>query len=175
MGTAPALAAGTWTLEPATARAAFAARNFAVKTVDGAIAVTGATVEVDAAGRPVRLVASLDPASIDTGHPRRDKDLRGRRFLDVAAHPGLELTATRFVATADGWRTDAVLRVHGHDVELPLHGHLPDGVPSGDRVRVTGTARLDLRAAGIRVPGFMVGRYVDITVSAHFIRPTSVH
>ena len=87
----------------------------------------------------------------------------------------MQLTASRFVATADGWRTDAVLRVHGHDVVLALDGRAPDGVPGADRVRVTGTARLDLRAAGIRVPGFMVGRYVDITVSAEFIRTTSVH
>ena len=175
MGTAPALAAGTWTVDLTTARAAFAARNFFVKTVDGAITVTAATIEIDPAGRPVRLVADLDPATIDTGHPRRDKDLRGKRFLDVAAQPTMRLTASQFGATADGWRTDAVLRVHGRDVVLALDGRAPEGLPRVDRVRITGTARLDLRAAGIRVPGFMVGRYVDITVSAEFIRTTSVH
>ncbi len=33
------------------------------------------------------------------------------------------------------------------------------------RLRVNATARLDLHDAGIRVPGFMVRRFVDVTIS----------
>jgi len=166
------IAAGAWTVDTARAQAGFAARNFGgLNTVSGTIAVTGGTIEVDTSGHPVRLAATLDPAAIDTRNRRRDKDLRGRRFLDVSAFPTIEVVATEFMATADGWRTEAVLRVRGHDVAVRLDGRTPDGTPSNERIRVTGTTRLDLRAAGIRVPGFMVGRHVDITVCAEMTRP----
>jgi polyisoprenoid-binding protein YceI len=172
MTTTHAIAAGTWTIDVARAEAAFVARQLGgLNTVDGTIAVTSGTLEIDATGSPVRLAACLDPAAIDTGNPRRDKDLRGRRFLDVAAFGTMEVVASEFVRTADGWRTDAVLRVRGREVTLRLDARTPDGTPSAQRLRVTGTARLDRRTIGIRVPGFMVGRYVDIAVSAQLTRP----
>lgn len=171
MTATPLIAAGTWTVDIARARAAFVARHLAgMSTVDGTIAVTGGTIDIDAGGHPVRLVATLDPATIDTGNPRRDRDLRGPRFLDVAAAPTMEVVASEFVRTADGWWTDALLRVRGREVTLRLQGRTPDGTPSGQRLSVTGTARLDRRTIGIRVPGFMVGRFVDITVSAQLTR-----
>ena len=40
------------------------------------------------------------------------------------------------------------------------------------RLQVNGTARLDLRDAGIRVPGWLVRRFVDLSVSAQLTRKT---
>jgi hypothetical protein len=37
-------------------------------------------------------------------------------------------------------------------------------------LQVSGTARLDLRDVGIRVPGFLVRRFVDLSVSAQLTR-----
>ncbi|GAA1541378.1 hypothetical protein GCM10009827_071050 [Dactylosporangium maewongense] len=156
---------GTWTVATPL-RAGFAARNFGFRTVHGTIAVTGGTVEFDAGGRPVRLEGTLDPASIDTGNPRRDKDLRGRRFLDVAHHPRMELTAGHIEPAGAGWRAKAVLRVAGAEAPLWIDGTL-------DGLSVTGTARLDLRDVGIRAPGFLVGRHVALTISARLVRPAA--
>ena len=113
MTTMTSVGAGTWTVDLAYTRAAFAARHFFGQTVHGTIAVTAGTIEVGTDGRPQRFHATLDPASIDTGNARRDADLRGKRFLAVGAYPLMEVVADRIAATADGWCADAVLRVHG--------------------------------------------------------------
>lgn len=42
---------------------------------------TSASVTVGRSGQPVSIRAELDARGIDTGHRRRDSDLRGPRFL----------------------------------------------------------------------------------------------
>lgn len=169
MTTMTTAGAGVWTVDLTCTQAAFAARHLFGQTVRGTIAVTAGTVEVGPDGQPRQLRAALAPASIDTGNTRRDADLRGKRFLAVDSYPLMEVTASRISATAGGWHADAVLRVHGCEVPLCIAATL-DGPADEARLRVNGTARLDLRNAGIRVPGFLVRRFVDLTISAELTR-----
>ena len=164
MITMTAAAAGTWTVDADT-RAGFAVRNFGLNTVRGTIAVTAGTVEIGPDGGPVRLSGTLDPASVDTGNRRRDKDLRGRPFLDVARHPVLEVVADRVEPDGAGWRARGVLRVRGTQCPLWIDAAL-DERSTRACLWVTATARLDLREVGIRVPRVMVGRWADLTISA---------
>ena len=53
----------------------------------------------------------------------------------------------------------------GHQVTEPHPFRRVTGVHERHLARVRGTARLDLRDAGIRLPGFLVRRFVDLTVS----------
>jgi polyisoprenoid-binding protein YceI len=169
MTTMTSVAAGTWTIDLAHTRAAFAARHMFGSTLHGTIAVTAGTIEVGTDGRPVRLHATLDPASIDTGNARRDADLRGKRFLAVDTYPLMEVIADRIAATAHGWHADAVL--HGRGCEAPLCiGATLDGAATAPRLQVSGTTRLDLRDVGIRAPGFLVRRFIDLSVSAQLTR-----
>ncbi len=169
MRTMTSVAAGTWTADLAHTRAAFAAGHLFGQTVHGTITVTAGTIEVGTDGRPRRLHATLDPASIDTGNARRDRDLCGKRFLAVDAYPLMEIVADRIVATADGWYADAVLRGHGREAPLRIDAVL-EGAATTPRLQVSGTARLGLRDVGIRVPGFLVRRFVDLSVSAQLTR-----
>lgn len=164
MSTMTSVAAGIWTVDLDHTKATFAARHMFGQTVHGTIAVTGGTIEVGQDGRPQRLHATLDPASIGTGHVRRDRDLRGRRFLAVEAYPMMEVVADRITVTADGWCADAVLRVRGYEAPLRIDATLETA--GARRLQVTGSARLDLRDVGIRVPGFLVRRLVDLSVTA---------
>jgi polyisoprenoid-binding protein YceI len=107
--------------------------------------------------------------SIDTGHPRRDSDLRGKRFLSVDAYPLMEILADQITETAGGWRADAALRGHGCEAPLRIDATLEAAAPH--RLQLSGSARLDLRDAGIRVPALMVRRFVDLSVSAVLTRP----
>jgi polyisoprenoid-binding protein YceI len=168
MRTMTSVAAGTWTVDLAHTRAAFRARHLFGQTVHGTITLTMGTVEVGQDGRPQRFHATLDPASIDTAHARRDADLRGKRFLAVDAHPLMEIASNRIVATADGWYADAILRGRGREAPLRIDANLESG--GAQRLQVSGSARLDLRDLGIRVPGFLVRRFVDVSVSAQATR-----
>ena len=168
MSTRTAAAAGTWTVDAST-RAGFAVRNFGFKIVHGTIAVTAGTVEFGPEGQPSRLSGTLDPVSIDTGNPRRDNDLRGKRFLDVANHPLMEVVADRFEPTAAGWRARAVLRVAGAETPLWIDGTL-DERSTADRLSVRGAARLNLPDVGIRAPRLLVGHQVELTISARLSR-----
>ena len=127
MTTATLVGAGAWTADIAHTRVTFAARHLFGQTVHGTIAVTAGTVEVGEDGCPQRFHATLDPRSIGTAHARRDADLRGKRFLAVAAHPLMEVVADRIAATADGWCADAVLRARGCEAPLRIDATL-DGV-----------------------------------------------
>jgi polyisoprenoid-binding protein YceI len=171
MTTMTSVGAGIWTADLTRTRAAFAARHLFGQTVHGTIAVTGGTLDVGPDGQPRRFLATLDPSSIDTSNARRDADLRGRRFLAVEACPLMEAAADAIDSTGDGWRADAVLRVHRCEAPLRIEAKL-DILPTGARLLVSGTARLDLRDAGIRVPGLLVRRFVDLTFSAQLTRQT---
>jgi polyisoprenoid-binding protein YceI len=162
---APAAAiAGTWVTE-APVRAGFAARNFGFATVRGTIAILSGRLEIDAGGRPVRLSGTLDPATIDTANPRRDRDLRGPRFLDVEHHPSMELSAAGFEPVdTGGWRARAVLRVAGHEAPLWIDGTITAGPPG--RLHVTCISRLYLPDAGLRPPRVLVGHTVELSVDA---------
>jgi polyisoprenoid-binding protein YceI len=170
MTTKTGLAAGTWTVDTARSRAEFTARGLG-HTVRGRIPLIEGTVEVDPDGNPARFTARLDPARIESGNRRRDRDLRGKRFLNVGAHPVMEVAADRVERTAGGWRADATVRVAGGRAVLRIDATLADPATS-TRVRVTGTARLDLRTVGISVPGFMVRRWVDLSIAAELTRTT---
>ena len=163
MTTMTTVAAGTWTVDLAHTRAEFAARHLCGSTVHGTIAVTAGTIEVGAAGRPVRLHATLDPASIDTGNARRDADLRGKRFLAVDAYPQMEFAAARIAATVRGWHVDAVLCGHGREapvrIDATLEGAATAPPPAGERHGATGSARR--RHPGARIPGAPVRRPVS--------------
>ena len=170
MTTATLIGAGVWTVDTAHTRVTFAARHLFGQTVHGTIAVTTGKIDVEPDGCPQRFHATLDPSSIDTGNPRGDRDLRGQRFLRVDVYPLMEVAAARIDATGGGWRAEAVLRARGHEAPVRVEAAL-DGPAAGPRLQVSGTTRLDLRAVGIRVPGFLVRRFVDVSVSAQLTRP----
>ena len=77
----------------------------------------------------------------------------------------MEVAADRIAATARGWHVDAVLCGHGCEAPVRIDATL-EGAATAPRLQVSGTARLDLRDVGIRVPGFLIRRFVDLSVSA---------
>lgn len=167
MTTMTSLHSGTWTIQ--TGRAQFTARGLFGHAVVGTIDVVDGTIEIDANHHPRHLHVTLNPASLNTGHPRRDKDLRGKRFLDVDANPAMSVDADLISLTPHGWHCRATLYVAGTGAPLLIRAEL-DGTATDSFVRARGTSRLDLREADITVPSLLVRRYVDLTVSAELLR-----
>jgi polyisoprenoid-binding protein YceI len=72
---------GDWIADLAASTVSFTVRNFGLRSVTGQVPLVSAHVTVGPSGQPVSVRAELDARGIDTGHPRRDRDLRGARFL----------------------------------------------------------------------------------------------
>ena len=159
---AVALATGHWRVDPAHSTATFRVANLG-RTVTGTVPIIEGTVEIGDHGQPRTISGSLDLGAISTGHPRRDRDLRQPRFLDLDAHPTMTFAAGTITVTPAGWQITGQLAVRGTSV--PLSGPA-EVAPRGRSAIVTAHTRLDRRARGIRAPRIMIGRIIDITVTA---------
>ena len=162
----PVVATGRWVVDPGRSRATFSVSNFGLRTVTGSVPVLAGMLEVSAGGRPGRLSAELDLASIDTGHARRDADLRKPSLLDLDTHPVLTYAAEEFEPGPQGWSARGVLGVRGTTCPLTVLG-VPagDGAPTGS-LHLVGTAVVDRTALGIRAPRLLIGRQVSVVVDA---------
>ena len=100
-------------------------------------------------------IVTIAAASLSTGHPERDADMR-QDFLEVERFPTIEfrvdeLLVPQPIASAASW--DLVLQgkltVHGitRDVKVPTTVSVAD-----ERIAARGRIHLDMRDYGIRVP-----------------------
>lgn len=156
-----------WYVVVADTVAAFSVRELGFLRVRGTIPVIDGAVEVDSAGDVSALTATLDPAGIATGNSRRDRDLSGRKLLDVASHPHWTFRADHVERTTAGWTAHGTLNAAA-PAELTMH---VVEKPSDDTTRrYTGTASLDRRDAGVRAPRFLIGRRIDIELHVRLTR-----
>ncbi len=158
--------AGTWMLDPQSSVAGFTVGNFVVRSVSGRIPLTAASLTVSDEGS-VSVWVEADVAAIDTGHARRDVDLRKPALLDLERHSSLVFQATRLVETAAGWLVPGQLTAKDTTRELELTATV---VPEGEHLRVHATGQLDRRDYGITAPRFLIGALVDVEVDAVFTR-----
>lgn len=172
--------AGTWTLDVSASTARFRARGLLGTTVVGTLDVLSASVQVSADGRPERVDAELDLASVATGSARRDADLRGPRFFDAQRGPALLVSAVRpqhvIAAQPAGsarWLLTGELAMKGRRCPVDITAellHLEDG-----QAHVHATAVIDRRDVGIMVPRLLVGRTVAIEVDGVLRAPRAAH
>lgn len=161
--------AGHWTLAMGrTPVARFTVPNLMVRRVSGTVPITSVEVVVDDDGT-TSVQLALDLSRIDTGNPRRDKDLRKPGLLDLDAHPTMRFVAER-VEPDDGedWMVYGQLTVKGVTADLPARARV--GLDGPDEATVHATATLDRRSVGVKAPSFMIGTRVDIEVEAPLVR-----
>jgi len=132
---------------------------------------------------PARSVVHLtvQTASLDTDHERRDADLRSERFFDVANHPTLTFESTRIERSADGWMVTGDLTIRGTTKEVRTQFELIGPHDAGNGQRILGAEgslriiRQDFGLVWNRAVenGVLVGDEVriDIAVEARTPRP----
>ena len=87
----PTRAAGVWTAQRSSVE--FHVPNFyGLQTVTGRFGSSEGTLELGA--HPAAQL-TIDAASLDTEHARRDKHLRSAAFFDVERHPHVRFTSTQ--------------------------------------------------------------------------------
>lgn len=151
---------GTYTIDPARSEIRFTATHvFGLKPVAGTMAIRSGTVTVAAEPRRSTVSAEIDATSWRTDDARRDKDVRGKRFLDVERHPAIGFRSTRVVHGAGGWQVVGELSVRGGCCEVTLA--LTDIGPD----RFTATGRVDRVAAGVAGGRAIIGRHLDVSLT----------
>jgi hypothetical protein len=97
---------GTYLIDPARSTIEFTGTHvFGLKPVKGTMTVRSGTVVVAADERRSTVSAEIDAASWTSDDERRNRDVRGKRFLNVEAHPVVAFRSTGVVAGAAGHRS----------------------------------------------------------------------
>jgi polyisoprenoid-binding protein YceI len=171
-GTATSVRPGDWAADPAASTLTFAVRNLGLRTVTGQIPLTSAVIHVDRGGQPVCIRAQLDARGIDTGNLRRDKDLRGHRFLATDQWPNITFEADHIQPGETGWTISGILTVK--DTRCPVRLQVPSlATPAGaDHVDLRATSHMDRRSAGVTAgPAFLIGHHISLFLTVRLLPP----
>jgi polyisoprenoid-binding protein YceI len=114
-----------WEIDPGHSRVGFSVRHLMIANVRGEFRVYGGEIALDPATPSTGHVAiAIDATSIDTRHEKRDSDLRGPLFFDVAHFPQLKFVSTSVRRGDEGWEVvgGLTIRDQTHEVVLKLEG-----------------------------------------------------
>jgi polyisoprenoid-binding protein YceI len=154
---------GTYLIDPARSSVRLTGTHtFGLKPVDATVAVRSGTVMVGTRPEQSTVSADLDPASFTTDDPKRDKDVRGKRFLAADTHPAIGFRSTGLTRTAEGWQLAGVVSIRGGSAPVTLS--VVDVQPTTDGYRIRATTRIDRVAVGVTGGRALVGRHVRVTV-----------
>jgi polyisoprenoid-binding protein YceI len=176
-GTAGPAQPGDWVADPASCTVSFTVRNFGLRYVTGQIPLVSASVTVGSGGQPVGVRAELDAHGIDTGHRRRDSDLRGTRFLATDRWPAITFEASYIQVSEPGWTVDGTLTVKDCQCPVRLTVNGPDMPPDDPAAPVSlyATARLDRRSAGVNAaPAFLIGHAISLSLAVRLRPPVTI-
>ena len=178
---------GEWIADLAASTVSFTVRNFGLRSVTGQVPLVSARVTVGPSGQPVSVRAELDARGIDTGHPRRDRDLRGARFLATDRWPLITFQASTVQASTvqastvqasrAGWTIAGTLTVKDRDCPVRLDVGGAEIIPNdpASSVNVCASARLDRRSVGVNsAPAFLIGHTILLSLAIRLRPPAAV-
>lgn len=165
---APERLTGVWTVVPDASRAGFRVRDKLFGHAAGTIPVRSGSVHLGPVGAVETARVELDVTGIETGNAHRDRDLRKPSFLAADEHPTIVVQARPATPDAGGWSVAATVTARGATAPVDLAVTLDHAEDASATVTVTG--RLDRTALGMKVPTFVVGRWIDLDVRLVFRR-----
>lgn len=159
---------GRWLVVTELSASRFLVRDKLMATVRGSMPVQRGAASVSAEGALAEAWVECSVAGIATGNRHRDADLRKPRFLDEAGHPTVRVEVRQSASTPTGWTVAAVVQARGSEAPVDLVAEVLARSSGELRLRITG--RLDRMPLGIKVPTFIVGRFVDLEADLTFRR-----
>jgi polyisoprenoid-binding protein YceI len=166
MTAASTVSTGVWNLDAGQSSASFTAHQLWLD-VPGVVPFRAGRAEIGPGGELLGATAELDLAAIDTGNPRRERDLAKRGLLDLVTHPTLSVEVGPGTRTPGGWTAWATVGARGATSQIEVQVTVGERGTDG-RLHVTVSGVLDRKPLGMRVPRFAIGRWVHIEVSAVF-------
>jgi polyisoprenoid-binding protein YceI len=178
------LIAASYLVDNAHTTAGFAVKHLMVATVRGQFDTVAGKVEIDDADLTrSRIDVTIEAASVNTRNAKRDENLRGADFFDVAKYPLITFRSSRFEKAADG-RLLAIgdLTIHGvtRPITLTVDSIAPPSkAPWGTTVRgATAIGKLFRKDFGLvwnktlETGGVAVGDEVELTIDAEVVKET---
>jgi polyisoprenoid-binding protein YceI len=161
----PAAPVGHYRIDPSQTTVRFSTRHlFGLGAVTGTVKVREADFRVT---EPLSATvhAVLDAASFDTGNPRRDRDVRSARYLDVTAYPDIIYSSHQVLLHEGKWV--AVGTVTAHGVAAPVDLTL-DELRHGEngKLILRASAKIDRYAHGVTAGKGLAARWLTVEVTA---------
>lgn len=179
----PALTqATTWQIDPAHAAIEFRVRHLMVAWVKGAFPAVKGTIEIDETDLSRSKVSvTIETASIDTNHAKRDEHLRSADFFDVAKFPTMTFVSKKVLADGGQLRQvtgDLTIRDVTREVTLNVDELTPSiKDPWGNTRRgATATAEINRKDFGLtwnkllETGGVAVGDEVRIYLTVELVQ-----
>jgi len=181
--TFPALSqAATWQIDPDHSSFQFKVRHLMVSNVKGDFTkVKGAVTMDDKDVSNLNVELTIDAASVNTGHAKRDEHLRAADFFDVAKYPTITFVSKKVMKDGpDRLKVTGDLTMHGVTREVTVNVEGPTQEvkdPWGNfRRGATGTAKINRKDfaltwnRALETGGVVVGEDVDISVEIELIK-----
>jgi polyisoprenoid-binding protein YceI len=165
----------TWQLDPAHSDAQFSVRHLGISNVQGEFTKMSGTVQLDEKDiSKSSVTASIDVTSIDTRVTKRDDDLKGDKFFDVAKFPAMTFQSTKIWKTGDGTaKMTGNLTLHGVTKEVTFDVTGPSAaiqIMGGTRRGASATAKIDRKDFGVSADSGFVGDDVAITLDIEMVK-----
>ncbi|MGH7813719.1 MAG: YceI family protein [Candidatus Binataceae bacterium] len=174
--------ADVWKIDPPHTSVGFSVRHMMVSHVRGQFRKVSGTIAIDGKN-PATFKAdvTIDAASIDTGVPARDEELKSEDFLDVAKYPLIFFKSITLAAAGPGkWKLTGNLTIRGVTRSVTLDVDGPAGPikdPSGHlRAGASASAAIKRRDFGIvwnhaiGSGGVLVGGQVLISIDLEAVK-----
>ena len=177
-----AAATSTWQIDPAHTAAQFAVKHMMISTVRGEFkGVTGAVVWDDADITKSSVNVTIDAATVNTGEPKREADLRSDHFFEVAKYPTITFKSTRVEPAGAGkLNVTGDLTIHGVTKQVVLDVAGPSAAvkdPMGNsRAAISASTKINRQDFGVKWNatmdggGVVVGDDVNITIDLEMIK-----
>jgi polyisoprenoid-binding protein YceI len=181
--TFPALSqASTWQIDPDHSSFQFKVRHLMVSNVKGDFNKVKGVVTIDENDiTHLKVELTIDAASVDTGHAKRDEHLRGPDFFDVAKYPTITFVSKKVMKVGpDRLKVIGDLTLHGVTKEVAVDVEGPTSAikdPRGNfRRGATATTKINRKDFGLmwnkalETGGVVVGEDVDIFIEIELIK-----
>ena len=173
--------ADTYVVDGAHAYVGFTINHLLINRVRGTFNDFTGTIIYDADDiTKSSMSGTINVASIDTAHQKRDKDLRGESFFEVDKYPQITFETTRVEAGEDSPILHGVLTMHGVSKEVAIPFRVTGIADFAGKIRLGFEARLELNRQDYGISysrlmdngGLVVGNEVVIELSGEAIKVT---
>ncbi len=172
----------TWQMDPDHSSFQFKIRHLTVSNVRGDFSKATGVVTMDEKDiTKLKVEVTIDAASVNTGHAKRDEHLRGPDFFDVTKYPTITFVSKKVIkADTNRLKVMGDLTIHGltREITVDVEGPTPEVKdPWGSfRRGAAATARINRRDFGMTwnklldTGGLLVGEDLDIYVEVELVK-----